>query len=91
MANTTNFSVRIDTEIKKQSEMLYKKLGMNLTTAINIFLRQSILVGGVPFDVKLKKPNVKTAAAIKESEKLAKALNVKRYNNVEEALSDLKK
>ena len=39
---STNFSVRMDSDIKKQCESLYKELGMNLTTAINVFLRQSL-------------------------------------------------
>ena len=39
MATTTNFSVRMDRDIKKQCEALYAELGMNLTTAINVFLR----------------------------------------------------
>ena len=39
MASTTNFSVRMDSDIKKQCETLYGELGMNLTTAINVFLR----------------------------------------------------
>ena len=46
---STNFSVRMDSDIKKQCESLYKELGMNLTTAINVFLRQSLRVGGFPF------------------------------------------
>ena len=49
MASTTNFSVRMDSDIKKQCETLYGELGMNLTTAINVFLRQSLRVGGFPF------------------------------------------
>lgn len=48
MANTTNFSVRMDGDIKKQCEALYGELGINLTTAINVFLRQSLRVGGFP-------------------------------------------
>ena len=51
MATTTNFSVRMDSDIKKQCETLYGELGINLTTAINVFLRQSLWVGGFPFDV----------------------------------------
>ena len=39
---STNFSVRMDSDIKKQCENLYGELGMNLTTAINVFLRQSL-------------------------------------------------
>ena len=59
MANTTNFSVRIDNNIKKQCEAMYGKLGIDLTTAINVFLRQSLRVGGFPFDVRLNKPKMK--------------------------------
>ncbi len=68
MANTTNFSVRMDSDIKKQCEMLYGELGMTLTTAINVFLRQSLRVGGFPFDVKLAQPNKETIAAMLEAE-----------------------
>ena len=39
MANTTNYTCRIDTDIKSQSEAIYNALGMNLTTAINVFLK----------------------------------------------------
>lgn len=42
MADTTNFSLRIDNDLKKQSEVLFAELGMNLTTAINVFLRQAV-------------------------------------------------
>lgn len=64
MANTTNFSVRMDSDIKKQCEMLYAELGVNLTTAINVFLRQSLRAGGFPFDVRLEQPNKETIAAM---------------------------
>lgn len=57
MADTTNFSVRMDSDLKRQCESLYNELGVNFTTAINVFLRQSLRVGGFPFDVKLEQPN----------------------------------
>ncbi|WP_303863023.1 type II toxin-antitoxin system RelB/DinJ family antitoxin [Alkalibaculum bacchi] len=91
MANTTSFSVRIDSNIKKQSEELYNELGTNLTTAINIFLRQSLRSGDFPFAVTLNTPNAVTLAAIQEAERLIKDSNVKRYSDVEEALQELKK
>lgn len=91
MANTTNFSVRMDSEIKKQSESLFSELGMNLTTAINVFLRQSLRVGGFPFDVKLEQPNRETVAAMLEAERIAHDPNVKHYSDVEEALRELKR
>ena len=63
MAATTNFTVRIDSDIKKQCEAVYGELGINLTTAINVFLRQSLRVGGFPFDVRMEQPNKETITA----------------------------
>lgn len=90
MATTTNFSVRMDGDIKKQCEALYGELGINLTTAINVFLRQSLRVGGFPFDVRLDQPNKETIAAMLEAERIARDPSVKRYSDVEEALRALK-
>ena len=87
MATTVSFSVRIDRDIKKQCEDLYNELGMNLTTAINIFLRQSLRVGGIPFDVRIDQPNKETIAAMLEAEGLAKDPNAKRYSDVDKALT----
>lgn len=90
MANTTNFSVRMDSDIKKQCEALYNELGMTLTTAISVFLRQSLRVGGLPFDVRVEKPNKETIAAMLEAERISRDPSVKRYSDVEEALKALK-
>ena len=90
MANTTNFTVRMDSNIKKQCEALYGELGLNLTTAINVFLRQSLRVGGFPFDIRLNTPTKETVAAMQEADRIAKDPSSKRYNDVEEALKALK-
>lgn len=55
-SKTTNFSIRMDVEVKKQCEEIFNQLGMNLTTAINIFLKQSIRSKGMPFEVRLDSP-----------------------------------
>ena len=91
MANTTNFSVRMDSYIKKQCEALYGELGINLTTAINVFLRQSLRVGGFPFEVRLDRPNKETIDAMVEAERIAHDPSVKHYSDVEEALRELKR
>ncbi|MCC8356303.1 MAG: type II toxin-antitoxin system RelB/DinJ family antitoxin [Oscillospiraceae bacterium] len=91
MANTTNFSVRMDSNLKKQCEALYGELGMNLTTAINVFLRQSLRVGGFPFDVRLDKPSRETVAAMLEAEHIARDPDVKGYTDLDELFADLKK
>ena len=88
MATTTNFSVRMDSDIKKQCEAMYGELGINLTTAINVFLRQSLRVGA--FDVRIEQPNKETMAAMLEAERIARDPSVKRYSDVEEALRALK-
>ena len=90
MATTTNFSVRMDSDIKKQCEVIYGELGINLTTAINVFLRQSLRVGGFPFDVRIEQPNKDTMAAMLEAERIVHDLSVKRYSDVDEALRALK-
>ena len=91
MANTTNFSVRMDADLKKQCEALYGELGMNLTTAINVFLRQSLRVGGFPFDVRLDKPNKETVAAMVEAERIAQDPNTKGYTDLDELFAELKR
>ena len=68
MAMMSSFSIRMDSDIKKQSESLYNALGLNLTTAINVFLRKSIQAGGFPFDVRLDNFNNETVRAIKEAD-----------------------
>ena len=88
---STNFGVRMDSEIKKQCEALYGELGMNLTTAINVFLRQSLRAGGFPFEVRLDQPNKETIAAMLEAERIAKDPSIKHYSDVEEALRELKR
>jgi len=47
----TNLNIRVDEDIKKQAEDLFAGLGMNMTTAITVFLRQAIRTGGVPFEI----------------------------------------
>ena len=67
MSMTSTFSIKMDSNIKKQSESLYNALGLNLTTAINVFLRKSIQAGGFPFDVRFT-CNDETLQAVKEAD-----------------------
>ena len=53
MANTTNLNVRIDADLKHQAETIFTALGMNLSTAMNLFLRSAVRYGGIPFELKL--------------------------------------
>ncbi|MBQ3001775.1 MAG: type II toxin-antitoxin system RelB/DinJ family antitoxin [Bacilli bacterium] len=52
MNNSTNLNIRIDKNVKETSEKVFEDLGLNMTTAINMFLRQVIRVNGIPFEIK---------------------------------------
>lgn len=63
---------------------------MNLSTAFNIFVRQSLREGGIPFEIKLENPNKETIAAMIEAERIAKDPAVKGYSDLDELFKDLK-
>ncbi len=89
--STANISIRMDSNLKAQADALFSELGMNLSTAFNIFVRQSLREGRIPFDISLNQPNKETIAAMLEAERIAKDPSVKGYNDVEEALRELKR
>lgn len=90
MAKTSNYTCRIDAELRSQSEALFGELGMNLGTAINVFLRKAVRVGGFPFDVNLDSPNKETIEAMLEAERIAMDPKVKAYS-VDDAFKELDK
>ena len=53
MGNSTNVSIRIDEDLKHQAESLFSELGMNLSTAMTLFLRSAVRYGGIPFTLRL--------------------------------------
>lgn len=81
---TTNLNVRTDKEIKEQAEKIFNELGLNMTTAVNMFLRSAVRENGIPFELKLDVPNETTSAAIEEGRKLETDRSAKRYSSIEE-------
>ena len=88
--NTSSVSFRIDKDIKNQADRLFTEPGLNMTTAFNIFIRQAVREGSIPFDVTLNTPNSETVVAMLEAERITNDPTVKRYSDVEEALRELK-
>ena len=84
MANIINFNVCVDLGVRHIIKKMYSELGVDLNTAINVFLRQSLHVGGFPFDVN------EMMQAMLEAERIGCDSSVKRYSDVEEALKVLK-
>lgn len=81
---TTNLNIRTDREVKIAAERIFEELGLNMTTAVNIFLRQTIRENGIPFELKLDVPNAVTVAAIAEGRALARDTSVKGYSNMDD-------
>lgn len=84
MSTQANLNIRTDAEVKANAEQLFEALGLTMSTAVNIFLRQAIRQGGLPFEVKLDVPNETTAAAIAEGRALMHDKNAKGYTNMDE-------
>ena len=82
--STTNLNIRTDKEIKEAAEKIYSSLGLNMTTAINMFLRASIRESGIPFELKLDVPNDETIQAIEEGRMIAKDKSVRAYDNMDD-------
>ena len=85
----SNVSFRIDSDLKAQADALFSQLGMNMTTAFNIFLRQSVREGCIPFEITLNTPNSETVAALIEAQQLMNNPDTKKYD-IEDALKELK-
>lgn len=81
---TVPTQVRIDADVKKQASKIFAQLGIDMSTAINIFLRQCVMKGGLPFNVEIPQFNSKTAKAIEEADQIMKDPNAKKYNSMEE-------
>ena len=80
---TTNLNIRTDKAIKDQAEEIFNELGLNMTTAVNMFLRAAIREHGIPFGLKLEVPNDMTAAAIEEGRKMMKDSSALCYSSMD--------
>ena len=87
---TTNLNIRIDKGIKDQAEEIFNELGMNMSTAVNIFLRTAIREHGIPFELKLDVPNETTVAAIEEGKKMMSNPSTPRYSGMDDLKAALK-
>lgn len=91
MANS-NINIRIDSEVKAEAQALFAQLGMDLSTAVNIFIRQAIDFGGIPFIIRKRNYNAETETAMQEVEDIISGkVQAKRYHSAKEMLDDLDK
>jgi len=81
-------TARVDENVKKEAETLFKKMGLNMSTAMNLFLKKCILEQGIPFELKV--PNRETLKVMQETDDiLSGKIERKGYNSAEELFEDL--
>ncbi len=86
---TTNLNIRTDKEIKEQAEEIFAELGLNMTTAVNMFLRKTVRERGIPFDLKIDVPNMETVKAIEEGRRIADDPKIPGYKDAKSLRSAL--
>ncbi len=86
----SNINIRIDAEKKAKAQELFSSLGMDMSTAINLFIQQAIEFNGIPFVIR--KYNAETEAAFAEVEEMKKHPELyKGYTDIDELFEDLNK
>jgi DNA-damage-inducible protein J len=81
--------IRIDEELKKQAMELFGQLGTDISSATNMFLKQCVLRGGLPFSVELPNYKPEVIEAMKEAKRLSRDPNTKKYTSFQEAIEDM--
>ena len=90
MVKTKNLNIRIDPKIKLGAEQLFATFGITISDAVNIFLHQSLLVGGLPFEMKQPRYNIETEAAMQEARDIISGKKkAKRYSSADELFAEL--
>ncbi len=87
---TSPTQIRIDSTVKTEANELFSELGIDMSSAVNIFLRQCILRGGLPFKVEVPKYNAETLAAMQEARDIMSGkIQAASYNSTDELLKAL--
>ena len=81
---TAPTQIRIDSDVKKQASDLFSNLGLDMSSAVNLFLHQCVLRGGIPFSIELPRYNQATLDAMEEARRISRDPSVKGYTSMEE-------
>ena len=82
--------VRVDDELKNQAAAIYNELGIDLSTAVRMFFKKSVLVGGIPFDTKINESTLKAILAIDRMRTISEE-NGNSEMNLDEINEEIKK
>ena len=81
---TAPTQIRIDADIKKQATALFNDLGLDMSSAVNLFLHQCVLGGGLPFNVEMPRYSQHTLDAMNEARRISRDPDVKGYTSMDE-------
>ena len=81
---TAPTQIRIDADIKKQATDLFNALGLDMSGAVNLFLHQCVLRGGLPFSVEMPRYNQRTLDAMDEARRISRDPGVRGYTSMDE-------
>ena len=85
----TSMTIRMNKDVKQEAQQIFSSLGMDMTTAINVFLRKAICCNGFPFDVRLEGPNAVTLAALEEGDRMINDSKAMRFGSVDSLFAEL--
>lgn len=86
---TVQTQIRIEEDLKKQAVELFSQLGIDMSSAVNMFLKQAVMRGGLPFNVELPQYKSEVIEAMEEAKRISREPNTKKYSSFSEALEDL--
>lgn len=90
ITDAINMSFRVDKKLKKEADGLFKKLGMNTSVALNMFLTQSVREQSIPFTPSINVPNKRLSKALEEAESIENGkIKVKHYKTFDDAIKDI--
>ena len=82
--STVPTQIRIDRDIKEQAGALFSGLGLDMSGAVNMFLHQCVLRGGIPFTIGMPRYKQNILAAMEEARRISRNPNVPSYENMDE-------
>lgn len=83
-------NINLDRDLKKNAQILFADLGMDLTTAVTVFLTQAVREQKIPFEIRRDIPNEKTKLALAEYKEMkSNPKKYKRYGSFADALKEV--
>lgn len=82
--STVPTQIRIDRDIKEQAGVLFSELGLDMSGAVNLFLHQCVLRGGIPFSIEMPRYKESALTAMEEARRISRDPNVPSYDSMED-------